>query len=328
MFTSVKGGQVSILAMKDSAVNTHIVETNQQGRFELKDIDYPDSTRFIIQAVTKKGGRLVFLEVDEQKPFPVAKSLISSHELFPENLPDNYIAKADEKYLSENGMRTVNLAEVEVVAKRKAPTNSAYYSAVTSSRVITAADIEKSHYTDIKILLMQIPGIMITGDDISIRGGGPPLVVIDDNPDENFDIMTMEVSDIADIFLIKDATAGVMFGPRASSGALIITTKQGFIQQRSKSRNISNFIMPLGFQAPEEFYSPIYDASQRYTSSDLRTTIYWKPDARVPETGEISLDFYSADAETTYSVVIEGVSDHGHLIYKKAKIQRTEKVFR
>ncbi|MDR1524070.1 MAG: TonB-dependent receptor plug domain-containing protein [Tannerella sp.] len=328
MFTSVKGGSVSVLAMKDSEINTHVMETDQQGRFELKNIDYPDSTRFIIQAVTKKGGKLVFLEVDEPQPFPEAKGVISSRELFPENLPDNYIAKADEKYLSENGMRIVNLAEVEVTAKRKAPTNSAYYSAVTSSRVITAADIEKAHYTDIKILLMQIPGLMITGDNISVRGGGPPLVVIDDFPDESFDILSMEVSDISDIFLIKDASAGVMFGPKASSGALIITTKHGFVQKRAKSRNISNFITPLGFQAPLEFYSPTYDASQRHTMTDLRTTIYWKPNVRVPETGEVSLDFYSADAETTYSVVIEGVSDQGHLIYRKAKIQRTEKVFK
>jgi hypothetical protein len=178
------------------------------------------------------------------------------------------------------------------------------------------------------MLLLQRSGIMVIGDKISVRGGGAPLVVIDDFPDENFDLLSMVVSDISDIFLIKDASAGTMFGPRASSGALVITTKRGFIQRRSKSHNISNFIEPLGFQAPLEFYSPQYEVSQRNTVTDLRSTIYWKPDVNVSETGEVSLDFYSADAETTYSVVIEGVSDQGHLIYKKEKIQRTEKVFR
>jgi TonB-dependent SusC/RagA subfamily outer membrane receptor len=328
MFTSVKDGYISILAMKDSSVNSHVAQTGQKGRFELKDIDYPDSTRFIIQAVTKKGGRHVFLEIDPPQPFPAAKSIIASRELFPENLPDNYIAKADEKYLSENGMRTVNLAEIVVTARKAAPTESAYYSAATSSRVITADDIEKMHYRDMKALLLQISGIMITGDQISVRGGGPPLVVIDDAPDENFDLMSMEVSDIADIFLIKDASAGAMFGTGASNGALIITTKRGFVQKRTKSQNISNFIEPLGFQSPQEFYSPKYEASQRHTSTDLRTTIYWKPDAQISESGEATFDFYSADAETTYSVVIEGVSSQGHLIYTKEKIQRTEKVFK
>ncbi|MDR0393830.1 MAG: TonB-dependent receptor, partial [Tannerella sp.] len=164
MFTSVKDGYISVLAMKDSAVNTHLVQTDQKGRFELKNIDYPDSTRFIIQATTKKGRRgMVFLEIDKPQPFPEAGSVISSRELFPESLPDHYIAKADEKYLSENGMRIVNLAEIEVTATRRAPTHSAYYSAATSSRVLTAADIEKAHYTDMKMLLMQIPGIMIIG---------------------------------------------------------------------------------------------------------------------------------------------------------------------
>ncbi|MDR2774037.1 MAG: TonB-dependent receptor plug domain-containing protein [Tannerella sp.] len=325
MFTSVKDGYISVLAMKDSAINAHVVQTDNKGRFELDGIDYPDSTRFIIQAVTKKGGKHVFLEVDEPRPFPEAKSIILLRDMLSGNVPDSYIAKADEKYLSENGMRIVNLAEVEVTAKRKAPTQSAYYSEVTSSRVITADDIEKSHYTSMKILLMQIPGIMITGDAISVRGGGAPLVVIDDLPDENFDIMSLEVSDIGDIFLIKDASAGAMFGPKAINGALVISTKQGFIQRRAKSHNISNFIELLGFQMPLEFYSPKYDVSQKYTTADLRSTVYWKPNVRTPQTGEASFDFYSADAETTYSVVIEGVSDQGHLIYKKAKIRRTGK---
>jgi TonB-dependent SusC/RagA subfamily outer membrane receptor len=328
MFTTVKDGYISILAMKDAAVNPHVVQTDRRGRFELKDIDYPDSTRFIVQAVTKKGGKHVFLEVDAPPPYPAAKSIRPPRELFPADLPGDYIAKADEKYLSENGMRTVNLAEVVVTAPKTARTESAYYSAVTSSQVITADDIDRMHYRDMKALLLQISGIMITGDQISVRGGGPPLVVIDDAPDASFDLMSMEVSDIADIFLIKDASAGAMFGTGASNGALIITTKRGFVQQRSKSHNISNFVEPLGFQAPLEFYSPRYEASQRHTMSDLRTTIYWKPDVHLSETGEATFDFYSSDAETTYTVVIEGVSSQGHLIYKKAKIRRTEKIFR
>ncbi|MDR0574648.1 MAG: TonB-dependent receptor plug domain-containing protein [Tannerella sp.] len=329
MFTSTKDGYISVLAMKGEAVNTHVIQTDRNGRFELKGIDYPDSTRFIIQAMTKKGGKRVFLEMDKPQPFPVAKSVVSSRELLPENLPDSYIAKADEKYLSENGMRIVNLAEVEVTAKRIAPTRSPYYSPVTSSRIITAADIEKSHYTSMKVLLLQIPGIMIAGDAISVRGGGAPLVVIDNMPDENFDIMSMEVLDIADIFLIKDASAGAMFGPKAINGALVISTKEGFVQKRAKNHNISDLIELLGFQEPEAFYSPKYDVEQKYTPADLRTTIYWNPTVKVSgTTGEASFDFYSADTETTYSVVMEGISDQGHLIYKKAKIQRTEKTSR
>jgi hypothetical protein len=324
-FTSIKDGYVSIMATKDSAVNAHVVQTDQKGYFELKDIDYPDSTRFIIQAMTKKGGSRVFLEVDRPKPFPEVKGIVSSRELFPENLPGNYIAKADEKYLSENGVRMINLAEVEITAKRKAPTNSVYYSPVTSSKVITASDIEKWHYNDMRLVLMQIAGLMITGDEISVRGGGAPLAVIDDTPYENFDILSMQVADISDIFLIKDATAGIMFGSKASAGALVITTKRGFVQTRVKSNNISDFIELLGFQAPQEFYSPRYEANRRYTTSDLRSTIYWKPNVEVSETGEATFDFYSADAETTYSVVIEGVSSQGHLIYKKAKIRRTDR---
>jgi hypothetical protein len=179
-----------------------------------------------------------------------------------------------------------------------------------------------------KMLLMQIPGLMITGNKVTVRGGSAPLVVLDDVPDENLDPLSLPVSDISDLFLIKDASAGALFGPQAGSGALIITTKRGFIQKNTTSHNIGNLIELLGFQTPIEFYSPRYDATQRHTTTDLRTTLYWNPTIRVPETGEITFDFYSSDAATTYSVVLEGLSDQGHLIYGKAKIQRTEKSFR
>lgn len=324
IFRSVKDGHISVLALTDTITEAHAVQTDKNGRFELNGIDYPDGTRFIVQAKTGKGKGRVFLEMDKPQPYPAITSSLPYEESLNKDLPNDYIVKADEKYIAENGMRLIDLAEIEVTAKRKPKTNSMYYSAASSNLVLTSDDIEERRIFDIKSLLVQIPGLIVNGNSLSVRGRGAPLIVVDDVPDEDYDVFSLDVSDIGNLFLIKDASAGVMFGQRGTNGALVITTKRGITPVAGKSHNISNFLKPLGYQKPEQFYSPQYNINREYTTPDLRTTIYWKPDVKVSETGEVTLDFYAADAETTYSVVMEGISDYGHLICNRFKIQRTK----
>lgn len=342
VFSSLKDGYISILALNDSLVTTevadsipatqtsvvpHVVQTDQSGRFELKDIEFPEETRFIVQANTKRNrGNWVFLELDKTESYPSVAGLLPMRELGVRQLSEAAISKADTKYVMEEGMRVINLAEVTVTARRKSPpTDSPYYSPLSSSQVITADMIEQWNYMDMRTLLSQIPGLTFNGDQMSVRGGGVPLVVLDHVPYEDgfFSILDLNVSDISELFLVKDASAGIMFGARASAGALIINTKRGnFEYKNKKSGNISDFIKPLGYQNPVEFYSPKYDTSDKHNQPDLRTTIFWKPNVEVTKTGDATFNFYSADAETTYSVVIEGTSAYGHLIHKVAKIKR------
>jgi hypothetical protein len=85
-----------------------------------------------------------------------------------------------------------------------------------------------------------------------------------------------------------------------------------------KSFNIKT-ITALGYKRPAEFYSPRYDTQEKRSggASDLRSTIYWKPDVLADENGKASVEFYTADTPTSYSVVIEGVCPDGTLIYKR-----------
>ena len=46
-----------------------------------------------------------------------------------------------------------------------------------------------------------------------------------------------------------------------------------------------------------------------------RTTIYWKPNVVTDKTGTATLTFYSSDLPSEYGVVVEGISNMGHLIY-------------
>lgn len=90
-----------------------------------------------------------------------------------------------------------------------------------------------------------------------------------------------------------------------------------------KNRSV---IYPLGYQAPIEYYAPKYEAAPDKEDSpipDYRTTIHWQSGLNPGKDGVISFSFFTADTPSTYTIVVEGISDKGDIIYntKKIKIQ-------
>lgn len=83
--------------------------------------------------------------------------------------------------------------------------------------------------------------------------------------------------------------------------------------------------MPLGYQQPISFYSPKYETVREINDKqpDLRTTIYWNPNINTSSLGEASVDFYTADFITDYSVVIEGMTTDGKIVYGINEIKVT-----
>ena len=117
----------------------------------------------------------------------------------------------------------------------------------------------------------------------TITGDANPLIVVDDkifdNPDENFDfqnadeeayasLLSVNVEDIANIQVLKDAAATAVWGSKGSNGVLLITTKRG---SRGKPRvnfsyKFTGTWQPKGYTLlngddytmlmKEEFYNP------------------------------------------------------------------------
>lgn len=76
----------------------------------------------------------------------------------------------------------------------------------------------------------------------TINGNAEPLIVVDDkifdNPDQNFDftapteedyasLLSVNVEDIANISVLKDAAATAIWGSKGANGVIMITTKRG-----------------------------------------------------------------------------------------------------
>jgi TonB-linked SusC/RagA family outer membrane protein len=70
-------------------------------------------------------------------------------------------------------------------------------------------------------------------NNFDIRGLGSPLVVIDGIPRSTAEFQRLNPNDIDDISVLKDASAAI-YGVRAANGVVLVTTKKGTQEEKSK----------------------------------------------------------------------------------------------
>lgn len=75
----------------------------------------------------------------------------------------------------------------------------------------------------------------------SINGNVEPLFVIDGIPVDEDGFRTISQNDIADIRILKDASATSIYGNRGANGVIVITTKRGRFDQPMQFRYTSQF---------------------------------------------------------------------------------------
>ena len=323
---SVKGGLMLNRSTDGHPVNAISLDpmffestvTDENGRFKIENFELPDSTRLVIQALTKRGGNYVELFLDEES-FPGINSLPEYMVKNKFELFEQYAEKADQFYVTENGMRMIYLQEVEVRAmriERKIPIR-----AIMHGRVVNSEEFSQYSPRTVYDIIRNTPGVLVSGEYISIRGSEfPPLVLLDNMEIMPEDLSTLNVHDI-DAVAVMGGTIP-LYGMRGANGIIFITTKTGEMNYIFRLDNIKNF-NPLGYQVTKEFYSHKYETEEQKNNlkPDLRTTIHWTPYVVTDEYGEAEVSFYSADAHTTYSVVYEGVTYDGLPVHGIGKVE-------
>ena len=106
----------------------------------------------------------------------------------------------------------------------------------TSVSVVKASDIEATPVPNISsamagraagLIVQQTGGGVDATSNMSIRGGGDPLFVIDNVVSEKREFNNLNPADIESISVLKDAAGTAIYGQRAGNGIIIVTTKRG-----------------------------------------------------------------------------------------------------
>jgi hypothetical protein len=118
-------------------------------------------------------------------------------------------------------------------------------------------------------------------------------------------------------------SANPRFGARGVNGIIAIYTKAGTRQYTpdglEQLKGFQAFTV-IGYNQVQEFPSPDYSKATADTNPDFRTTIYWNPALRLGSDGRGSFDFYAADLNTTYRILIEGRTADGRAFKGEAEV--------
>ena len=150
--------------------------------------------------------------------------------------------------------------------------------------------------------------------DISVNGNSSPLIIIDGVTGSLDELNSMDGNDIDNISVLKDASAAI-YGSRAASGVILVTTKRGkegkahISYNGSISRTINGIQTPLSSTSEwlDMFYEAQYnDASVTCGSSDP-TTIHNNMNWWIFNSfGGPTLDTSDIDPETGNPTVYKG----------------------
>jgi TonB-dependent SusC/RagA subfamily outer membrane receptor len=341
---AVKDFNVDIMSFTGGYLNT--TQTDKEGRFRLPIAEFPDSTKFVVRIEPQRGltGMELFLD---REVFPDRTlSTVPPVKLDRRQLA-KYADKAEQQYIYEGGIRITQLPAAVVSAERKAPRRSMYYAPLPPASSLTEEQLEKIPATNIYQVLNRLSGVQLSGKYVfigtartsTVSGAtnpvnAVPLVLLNDMPmsfmipsstpdrPPSFILDDIDMHNVAHIDILKGPAAAI-FGSRGANGVISIFTKDaGNIGSTSTPLFHIKTIIPLGYQASAEFYAPKYETTAQHSNPkpDLRTTIHWQPVVQTDSRGTTSFEFYTADEQASYTVIIEGLTDDGTIIRQTAII--------
>lgn len=204
------------------------------------------------------------------------------------------------------------------------------YESIPSAITIKEEELKKTPMTDLKTFLTsRLPGLIMQPSglyrlrDLAQQEPKPITIILNGFPVYDLSIAKSILENtppqhIEQIDYNRDPAAGLAWFPMTGASFIAITLKMDVAEYDYVPKNVQ---MPrlLGYQKPAAFYSPKYETMQQKENPmpDLRTTLYWNPKVQTDEQGNASVEFYTADSEAPFSVVIEGITDDGRLIRGK-----------
>lgn len=325
-------------------------QLDSTGYFELKDINFPDSTLFIVNAVGVglRGKRQFIPYIDEDNFAPLLRYFRNN----TDTLANVQVVKNEllEKLYSDGTGPVYQLNPVYVKSNRKYSVNdpspyggthlyrpdqlregkalepySAYDLMTYVYETCQGLRLDYDSTTGDKILKCRVPRI---ASEMEISDGWEEIVVfVNGIPAfSSAELNNYMVDDIVSLVYLRGSEAAIYVpttdGSPSVRSAVMIKTKIN--SKTGLPRNVTKGY-PLGWQRVKKFYNPVYTYQNSLNTpkgSDKRSTVYWNPAVSVGESGNAEVEFYTSDTSSEYTLILEGVTDEGEYIFVKQPVKR------
>lgn len=302
------------------------METDEKGEFVLTGLDFIDSTSFSFKPTNKKGKVFPTVEIIP-KEIPFVK--IDTKPLDLKFRKEDALQRIQNTYTPEDNV--VLLDNVEITAQRindevkKGPAR-VYGEPDYSVR----ADQMRSTTAGSNLLVGlqgKVPGLQVIettdangvrsvsvrvrGGSSSLAGNTEPLILVDGVPfpDPN-SLIGISPQSIDRIEVVTRAVP--QFGSRGTNGLIAIFLKTGnYAGNEAGSQKDVVVHRIAGYNKPRKFFSPDYSGNGGDSNPDFRTTVCWEPNVLVGNDGKASVSFHTADIETEYKIIVEGLTSKG-----------------
>lgn len=281
---------LTILSGFNDVYNTR---TNEKGRFLFNLPDYEDTIDIELMSARLSGRKNLVIYIDETE-LPEKDVLFSS-------------------YSKEMAITGTNVFR-PIPQEEKDPNQSTIQGIHgTPDNVIYVDDKLASYNNVFDIIKGRVPGVMVTGNSIQIRGPNSfflstePLYLIDDIPVDASAISSLNPQDVERIEILKGPSSAI-YGSRGANGVVAVYTKRGRFMKKGVLES-----QILGFYRPREFYSPRYGTRFDQLNPDDRITLFWAPSVLTDFDGLADTVFYSSDMQGTFDVILEGVTPEGKI---------------
>ncbi len=323
---NTKRAIISVLAPE---INLAVSEDlTKSGHFSITDLNFPDSTNFIVSCTGRQGQKGYYLIIDEQQfppifnyPFPVKRG----------GWIDRERSIIYNRIFDDNGggsVVTLNAAVVSSSPKFAPKYNPSPFNQYFDRRQIRERS-ELDLYSGMSLLdyvVGNFPGLMygtsaedgrrtvVSTRSFSITGDqGVPLVFVNRSQVQSTaDLDMYTVDDVENIAYLK-GNEGFMF--RTLWGVIMVTLRHARVNSGDWYFN-TKLVSPLGWQKPSRFYSPDYSKEEdnNAVSYDTRTTLLWIPSVKTDKDGNAQIEFYTSDRKTRLNIVVEGYTKNGEHI--------------
>lgn len=338
LLTSPKGKpmKASLNVIVGKFQDFFVLETDDNGRFDLKDLHFFDSLTF---AFTPNGNKEIGLLEQIKSTSPAIRVLPEYVNLKPES------NQTIQRYLPLSlADSTRQLNEVTVQASQPAePISEVQHKFYGKpDHTVNGNALVNSGTTDLVVALQgKVPGLIITqvADKrgslhyrLRIRGESSillnkePLVIIDGVPvggatqalldPEEFGSTAgdrLKGIDVNQIDRVEVTTrVNTLYGEAGRNGVIAVYTKAGHKNTLTSQSIGTRTLTVMGYHRSPLFSAPDYGQEMpQHEAPDFRSTIYWNPEVVVGATGKTTLSFWSADLTGRYRVVCEGILTNG-----------------
>jgi TonB-dependent SusC/RagA subfamily outer membrane receptor len=278
--------------------------SSEKGYFLFEDMVYYDTIDVKIEAWRTSGRRNLLILLPEDKINEV-KGLVGDHSLITQSERDNKAFRIERNteakiaYTKEQE-RLKEERENELQSIHGEP-----------DYVLRSDDFPKGNRDILEVLQGRVPGVMIHGSQVIIRGpssilgSNQPLFLLDGMPTMDVSaIRAIPVEQIDRVEVLKGPSAAI-YGMRGANGVIAVYTKRGQYMQRG----VIEFSM-LGYATPRSFYQPKYLPENEPVNN---YTLLWNPVVLTNASGKASMLLDKPEITGEYRIVIEGVSYMGHV---------------